>query len=99
MGLQRETFTVYVNGTEEEPTELVAQITHQDMLRGEAELVRSGSDDRARLALVTAWCWAALLRQGDYSSPWARFRDVDCAAVERGEPTDVDPTQEGAMNG
>jgi hypothetical protein len=55
MPLKRENFTVYLNGTDDgDPTEQLTQITHQDMLRGEAELVRSGAADNARLALVTA---------------------------------------------
>jgi hypothetical protein len=53
MPLKRENFTVYLNGTDDgDPTEQLTQITHQDMLRGEAELVRSGAADNARLALV-----------------------------------------------
>jgi hypothetical protein len=100
MPLKRENFTVYLNGTDDgDPTEQLTQITHQDMLRGEAELVRSGAADNARLALVTAWCWASLVRGGHYTGPWSRFRDVDCAGVEREELSDVDPTQEADPSG
>lgn len=99
MGLQRDTFTVYVLGPDEEPQEFTAVITHQDMLRGEDQLVRAGGSDNAKLALVTAWAWASLVRQGNYTGPWVRFRDVDCAQLTKGDTIDVDPTQEAATNG
>lgn len=91
--LQRETFTVYLNPTDDsEPTEHTVTITHQDMLRGEQENLRAGSSDRAALALTTSWVWAALMRTGQYSGAYTMFRDTACAGIEKGEPADVDPT-------
>lgn len=101
MGLQRDRFTVYVQarqGSGEPGTFLAiseheAVITHQDMLRGE-RAVLDGNGDKldAQLQLVTAWCWASLMRQGDYAGAWQQFRDTDCQGVEKLEAVDVDPT-------
>lgn len=93
MGLQRDTYVVTVADLEGELREHTAVITHQDMLRGEQALLdANGAKLQQALALTTAWCWASLMRQGDYSGPWQQFRDADCQAVEPGEPVDVDPT-------
>lgn len=98
MGLQRDRYTVFVTSVdpEAEPQEYVATITHQDMLRGEAALLQGpGNTLDQALALTTAWCWASLMRQGDYAGAWQAFRDADCQGIEGADPVDVDPTQPG----
>jgi len=93
MGLQRERFQVWVSDANDKLTEYVATITHQDMLRGEQALLGTpGMNLGHGLALTTAWCWACLMRQGDYSWTWQQFRDMDCQQVEKLDPVDVDPT-------
>lgn len=96
MALERDTFTVYVQGIDDKLAEHTAVITHQDMLRGEKALVGDpGGSDKLHLALVTSWCWASLMRQGNYGAAWQQFRDQDCQGVEKGEPIEVDPTPRG----
>lgn len=93
MPLQRDTYTAYVNtADDDEPTELTATVNHQDKLRGEAAHLRGGGGEREFLGVTTAWVWASLMRQGDYSGPYERFRDTDCAGIEAGGPVTVDPT-------
>lgn len=95
MKLRLETFTVWLNPMDDgEPTEHTAPITHQDQLRGEQAMMAEGVNPRAALAMTNAWCWASLTRQGLYSGPWSRFREIDCAGLEPQEqPTEQDPTQ------
>jgi len=93
MGLQRNRFQVYVTRPDGDLAELVAEISHQDLLRGEAaHLGQPGVSLDNALALTTAWCWASLMRQGDYAGAWPTFRDQDCQGIERLEAVDVDPT-------
>jgi hypothetical protein len=95
MGLQRDQYTVYVQDPTEDDKllERVATITHQDMLRGEqAMLGQPGLDLGHGLQLTTAWCWASLMRQGDYAGSWQAFRDFHCQGVEKLGTVDVDPT-------
>lgn len=93
MGLQRDRFKVYVQDADENIREVVATITHQDMVRGEAaHLGQPGVNLNHALALTTAWCWASLMRQGDYAGPYSAFRDADCQGVVDMEPVTVDPT-------
>ena len=94
MPLERERFTVYLNPLDDgPPRELSVTISHQDMMRAELELSRGGVPDAAKLNLVTAWCWASLVRQGEYAGPWDRFRDLDCAGLEDAGTETVDPSQ------
>lgn len=96
MPLERDQYTVYVQTDPlMEPKEYTAVITHQDMLRGEtAVLGEPGMNLKHGLLLTTAWCWAALMRQGDYAGAWQTFRDVDCAGIDTTpEAVAVDPTQ------
>lgn len=94
MGLQREQYQVYVGSLDgDQVSEHVATITHQDMLRGEqAMLGQAGMDLHHGLALTTAWCWASLMRQGDYAGAWQQFRDFDCQGLDKLGEVDVDPT-------
>lgn len=93
MGLQRDRFLVYVLATDGTIKEHTATIRHQDMLRAE-RAVEDGQGGGIKLAfgLTTAWCWASLMRQGDYAGAWQTFRDQDCQGMEDLEPVDVDPT-------
>lgn len=99
MPLKRDTFKVYLNDPNAEdatadPLEKLATVTHQDMIRGEKAHHQAGYPaEGAYLAMTTAWCWASLMRQGDYAGPFDRFADIDCAGVEKAGPADVDPTQ------
>jgi hypothetical protein len=102
MPLTRPTFTVYVNGTEAEPSEHAVTITHQDQLKAETQLAAAGVNPTSRaLMLTTAWVWAALVRTDQYTATFKRFHDTDCAGIEtedaEGEP--VDPTQGEADTG
>lgn len=100
MGLQRDRFLVFVSDVNGNVTEHEATITHQDMLRGEqAHLGEPGNSLQHGLALTTAWAWASLMRQGDYSGAYQQFRDMDCQGVEKLEPIDVDPTTPGTIEG
>lgn len=102
MPLHRPSYDVYLNGTGEEPACHRVTITHQDNLRGEAELARAGTpDQRARaLFLTTAWCYAALLRMEIYTGPFQRFHEIDCAGIEEPAEGEVlaeaDPTRQAA---
>lgn len=95
--LERDRFTVYLalpDTVDQETVEKTAVITHQDMLRGEAALLGApGVTLNQALALTTAWCWASLMRQGDYAGAWQTFRDQDCQGIEPDGKVDVDPTQ------
>lgn len=95
MPLERDSYVVYVNDPDGgEPREVTAVITHQDRLRGEkAHLDAAGAKYDEALGLTTAWCWASLMRQGDYAGAYQQFRDFDCAGIERGDPVVVDPTR------
>lgn len=90
--MERPSFLVSVNGTDETPRELTAVITHQDMLRGEQIVNSAEGGSRGSLLLTTAWCYAALVRQGDYTGPWERFRDIDCDGIDKGSDVTVPPT-------
>lgn len=93
MGLERERYQVYVQDQDEKLRELEATITHQDMLRGEqAMLGQPGITLGHGLLLTTAWCWASLMRQGDYAQAWQQFRDMDCQGMEKLDDVTVDPT-------
>lgn len=93
MGLQRDRFRVYVNDLEASMVEREATITHQDMMRAEKAIMDTpGGTIQAAFTLTTAWCWASLMRQGDYSGAWQQFRDQDCQGFEGMDPVDVDPT-------
>jgi hypothetical protein len=100
MARTRDTLVVYLpdpnaEDTDAAPLEKVATITHQDMVRGEKAHHDAGfPTEGGYLALTTAWCWASLMRQGDYSGPFQRFCDIDCAGLEKGDPATVDPTQQ-----
>lgn len=93
MALQRDRFKVYVLQTDGSIGERTAVVNHQDMLRAE-RAVEDGQGGGIKLAfgLTTAWCWASLMRQGDYAGAWQTFRDQDCQGMEDMEPVDVDPT-------
>jgi len=93
MGLQRDRYTVYVSDTEGNIRELVATVNHQDLLRGEQAMLQTpGASDKQYLGMVTAWCWASLMRQGDYAGAYQSFRDQDCQGVDKLDKVDVDPT-------
>ena len=92
MSLKRERFLVYLQDPNENVTVHQVAARHVDMLRGELEHNRQGSPDGARLTLVTAWCWAALTREGVYTGPYERFRDFDCVGLEDDGQETVDPT-------
>jgi len=91
--MQREKFLVMVQDENETVTQHSVTIHHQDMLRGELELSRNGVPDTAKMNLVTAWCWAGLTRQGDYTKSFAHFRDMECVGLEDDGSETVDPTQ------
>lgn len=74
------------------PTEQLAVISHQDMLRGE-ELLATHPGKPGGMLMSTAWCWASLVRLGHYSGSWEQFRDFDCHGIEPGVDVKVDPTQ------
>lgn len=96
MPLEREVFTVYLAALDDGPErEVTATISHQDMMRAELTLKAHGVDSDAKLNLVTCWTWAALSRQGDYTGPWDRYRDVDCQGLTDAGTVTVDPTQPG----
>lgn len=93
MGLQRERIRTYVLDLEGVMQERVAIITHQDMMRAEKAVMDTpGGNISAAVTLATAWCWASLMRQGDYSGAWQQFRDQDCQGMEDMEAVDVDPS-------
>lgn len=99
MPLPVDRFTVWLNGTDDAPTEHDVVVTHQDKLKAEHQLAVMDVPLRGHpLTLTTAWVWASLRRTEAYTGPFNRFRDIDCAAVI--EPQDdpeeaelVDPTQ------
>lgn len=95
MPLELDSFIVYVNPLDDgEPTPHTVVISHQDRLRGELEHHRAGAPpDGAFLNLTTAWCWASLVRAGEFSGPYSQFRDFACAGIEKAEDVTVDPTQ------
>lgn len=95
MPLEREAFEVYLNPLDDGPPRQVhVVVRHVDMLRGEQEHNRQGLPEKGtNLNLVTAWCWAALMRMGEYAGPYDRFRDTDLIGLEDGGSETVDPTQ------
>lgn len=93
MPLERERFLVYVQDENENITQHRVTISHQDMLRGELEHDRSQAPERAKLNLVTAWCWAGLVRTGVYTKGFQQFRDMECVGLEDDGKETVDPTQ------
>lgn len=100
MPLERDRFRVWVQTADGEVTEHEATITHQDMLRAEQAIIGTpGGTIKAAFALTTAWCWASLMRQGDYAGPWQTFRDADCQGLEDMEAAVVDPTQQAPTSG
>lgn len=93
MALQRDRFRVWVTDPDGTMKECEAIVNHQDMLRAEHALLGTpGGSLSEAFTLTTAWCWASLMRQGDYAGPWQTFRDQDCQGMEDMEPVDVDPT-------
>ena len=102
MPLVQPVFRVYLNPMDDgDPAEHVVTITHQDQLRAELELNRNNISTRAALNMTNAWCWAAMVRSGNYVGPWDRFKDFDCAGVESEDDDGVavDPTQQGTPDG
>jgi hypothetical protein len=95
MPLERDRFIVHVNPMDDgEPIPHHVTISHQDKLRGELEHHRAGAPaDGAFLNLTTAWCWASLVRAGEYTGPYTQFRDFACAGIEKDDPVEVPPTQ------
>ena len=93
--MERPSFMVALDRPEAEPVEIQAVITHQDMLRGESIIKVSGSDG-GNLMLTTAWCWASLVRQGDYTGSWEQFRDGACLMIDKGANVVIRPTREAA---
>lgn len=90
--LQRERFIVTVQDPNETITQHRVVIHHQDMLRGELENSRQGNPDGARLNLVTAWCWAAMTRDGLCTTPYEHWRDFALVGLEDDGSETVDPT-------
>lgn len=85
-------------------TEHLVTVHHADQLRAELELASAGVPARGtNMHLTDCWCWAALVRTGDYSGPWQRFAAQDCRGIQ--EPTEaqgggfltVDPTTAGGQ--
>lgn len=99
MALERERFLVWLQDPNENITEHSVTVHHQDMLRGESEHIRQGQSDAARLNLVTAWVWAAMMRTGTYVGPYDRFRDIDLVGMEDDGKETVDPTQPATQDG
>jgi hypothetical protein len=99
MPLMRQQFLIYVQDGDQ-VRELTATITHQDMLRGERAMLESRDLDLGHaLQLTTAWCWSALMRQGDYAGAWTDFRDLACQGVEKLGEVEVDPTPTATADG
>lgn len=92
MALTRERFLVYLQDENENVTEHRVTVHHVDMLRGELENSRQGNPDNARLNLVTTWCWAAMMRTGDYAKSFPQFRDQDLVGLEDDGQETVNPT-------
>lgn len=98
MPLERERFLVYVQDENEAVTTHQVTVSHQDMLRGELEHDRAGAPDKAKMNLVTAWCWAGLVRMGVYTKSFQHFRDMECMGLEDDGKETVDPTQPGTTS-
>jgi hypothetical protein len=93
MPLKRDTYIVYLNPLDDgEPTEHKVTITHQDMMRGEQAHLGGGATYDAALGLTTSWCWAAMMRTGQWAGTYVMFRDTACAGLEEGPEEAVDPT-------
>lgn len=99
MTLQRERYVVYLAPKDDgPPEEHHVTVSFQDQLRGELEHSRAALPDRALLNLTTAWVWAAMVRTGDYTGPYDRFRDIDCQGLEDDGQETVDPTNPGTTD-
>lgn len=94
MPLKREAYIVHLNPLDDGgPTEHRVTITHQDMMRGEEAHLATGAPYKAALGLTTAWCWAAMMRTGQWAGTYVMFRDTAVAGIEDGGDETVDPTQ------
>jgi hypothetical protein len=96
--MERPAFTVGVSTDPMTvPTEYLAVISHQDMLRGE-QLLANEPGKPGGMLMSTAWCYASLVRLGHYTGSWEEFRDYACHGIEPAADVKVDPTQLPAHN-
>lgn len=95
MALELEQFDVYLNPVDPDaPPDRVA-VRWADQLLAEREGPRHGLTDMKaqKLHFVTYWCWAAMVREGNYAGDFQQFMNVDLAGiVPVKEAAPVDPT-------